>query len=208
MCVNTGLKENKMKAFYRISILLLMVMLIAPSNTVFGNEEKILPSVAKQKVNQDFRAYTSSLPKDKSLTAEEWYGKRQEITLKHLATVNTSDLSMKELFAYGELLSWAKKNEDAISAFSTVAKGNDVLARNASKRILSIHINDENQSIENLRAKLNDFRKKHAPAAISHAHDIVMARVNVQAMRGEGARADMEHDRKPLSADGVEHLFH
>ena len=51
-------------------------------------------------------------------------------------------------------------------------------------------------------------RVQHAPAAVRHAVDIVMAGVDVERMRRERARADVEHDRQPLSGDGIEHLLH
>jgi hypothetical protein len=55
---------------------------------------------------------------------------------------------------------------------------------------------------------LNVARKQHAPTAIGHPHDIVMAGVDVESLRGQRPRADVKHDRQTLTGDHVEHFFH
>ena len=47
-----------------------------------------------------------------------------------------------------------------------------------------------------------------APAGVGHAHDVVVAGVDVEAVAGERAGADVEDDGQALAGDDVEHLLH
>ena len=49
---------------------------------------------------------------------------------------------------------------------------------------------------------------EHTPAAIGNADDVVMAGVDVEGLRGESARADVEDNGQAFAGDGVEDLFH
>ena len=50
--------------------------------------------------------------------------------------------------------------------------------------------------------------KEHSPAHVFHSHHVVVPGVDVEALAGKGAGADVEHHRQPLAADGVQHFFH
>ncbi len=50
--------------------------------------------------------------------------------------------------------------------------------------------------------------KEHAPPAVGHRHQVIMAGVDVEALAGECSRADVHDDRQTLAADDVEHLLH
>ena len=46
------------------------------------------------------------------------------------------------------------------------------------------------------------------PAAVGDAHDVVVPGVDVEAVAGQGAGADVEDDGQALAGDRVEHLLH
>ena len=48
----------------------------------------------------------------------------------------------------------------------------------------------------------------HAPAAVGDRHHVVVAGVDVEALAGQGAGADVHDDRQALAGDGVQHLLH
>jgi hypothetical protein len=51
-------------------------------------------------------------------------------------------------------------------------------------------------------------RKEHPPPAVAHGHHVVVTAVDVQRLRGQCARADVEDDRQALAGDHVQDLFH
>ncbi len=51
-------------------------------------------------------------------------------------------------------------------------------------------------------------RVEDAPAAIGHAHNVVMAGMNIESLGGEGAGADVEDHGQSLAGNHVEDLFH
>ena len=50
--------------------------------------------------------------------------------------------------------------------------------------------------------------KEDAPAAIRHAHHVIVAAMDVERMAGQGAGADVEDNRQAFSGNRIEHLLH
>ena len=50
--------------------------------------------------------------------------------------------------------------------------------------------------------------KEHSPAAVGDTHDVVVTTVNIQRVRRERARADVEDDGQTFAGNGVEHFLH
>ena len=50
--------------------------------------------------------------------------------------------------------------------------------------------------------------EEHSPAAVGHAHHVVVTGMHVQALARERPRPNVHHDRQALAADRVEHFLH
>src|SRR5262245_22123834 len=50
--------------------------------------------------------------------------------------------------------------------------------------------------------------EKHPPAAIGHAHHVVMSGMHVERVAGQRPGPNIHHHRQPLAGDGVKHLLH
>ena len=92
-----------------------------------------------------------------------------------------------------------------LQAFDRVRRQEAVLdVKERSLRLLRRAPRDQRQ----VRRLLGVAGKEHSPAAVGHPHDVIMAGVDIERLRGQGARADVKDHRQALARDHVQDLLH
>ncbi len=116
-------------------------------------------------VQDNIRKVLSEKSKNKELETYELYTEaRKELTLAEIENMNPKGLSKEETLKYGELLTWADKNDEAMKIYHKVGRGKDLSAREASKRLIDLEVPDVENNPELYERMLEDYRAKFAPS--------------------------------------------
>lgn len=175
----------------RIKIVLILVMLISVLVAWSPVQEmKKLPSVAKGEITREFNAYRQGLAEGEHLSNEEYAAKRAEFTRKHLSNVQTDGLDRKESYTYGDLCLWALRNDKAQEVYAELAKGDDLIARRAYKKLIYMAIRDEAVPAEKSLGMLADFRTRFElsaedPIGLYNEVNGLASRLNAEGKKNE-----------------------
>jgi thiol-disulfide isomerase/thioredoxin len=138
-----------------------MTLILWPSCRSEQTPEGPLPS----EVQTDIRAALSERSRNNELETYELYAAaRKELALRELGSMSALGLSREEHLKYGEILSWAEKNEEAIEEYQKLAKGSDPTAREAAKQLIDMEIPEVKENPMGYAAKLAAFRNNFPPS--------------------------------------------
>ena len=148
--------SRKPLIFSIIALLALSFFACAPAD-----DGTVLPSQAKADLQKTLNEKRQN---QEVSTSEEYMAARKELALAALDNLKTLKLSGAEMYDHAELLAWAERSDEAAQVYHEVAEGQDIHAREASKKLMSIEVPDVKDAPEKFEAMVKDYRRKFSPS--------------------------------------------